>query len=348
MEYKNKKFGFTLFEVVVTMGIVVIFIAACSNIFTQQHKNRVANPAHGRVECYWRDGHVHQRTFFENMQAGDDIMTNGKCHFTPNRSASYVMISAVGGGGAGGPVYGGSAGEYINMFLPNTTHHLELIPGLGAKRTLPADPEGETLIEEKGHNTVVTDIGVEGNDSPITLLDVVGGESNSYGSTNATVKLGDCAVTYSRFTCGLPYSCEADNETRTVKLRYCTQSGVPAQNPYQWVAQKDIQYSTILANYQGDYSGYDSDLADGIIKYESSEDTTADIDTYCDISGYKRSYVLALTVIGNNTPYQDRSPMEGYINAIGIVGGMGGLTVSPGNGGAKEQEGGDGAVVIVW
>ena len=136
-------------------------------------------------------------------------------------------------------------------------------------------------------------------------------------------------------------------------MRYCTQSGTPAQNPYQYVANTTIAYSTILANYQGNYGGYGADLADGLIKYEddSAQGETSGntaIDTYCDISMYNRSFILALAVIGNNTPYQDRSPMEGYINTLGIVGGMGGLPISPGNGGAKEQDGGDGAVVVVW
>jgi len=133
---KNKtKYGFSLFEVCVTMAIVVIFIAACSNVFTTRHKKQLANPIHGHYECY-RDeyGSVYWQTFNENGPVGprDGGSPDDVCVFTPPKSASFLTINAVAAGGTGGDIYGGTAGEFANMFLSATNETIFMVPGHSA------------------------------------------------------------------------------------------------------------------------------------------------------------------------------------------------------------------------
>ena len=52
--------------------------------------------------------------------------------------------------------------------------------------------------------------------------------------------------------------------------------------------------------------------------------------------------------MGNTTENQDVSDMVGYIEALHIVGGIKDLTIGAGNGGAKNGNGGNGAVIVVW
>ena len=328
----NYKFGFSLFEVVVTMSIVAIFIAASSNVFTQRHKNRVANPSHGRLECYYgNDNKLHQRLVFENVVSSDSVMEDGKCTFTPNNAASYLIISAVGGGGAGGTDYGGSAGQFETQILSNTTHKLEIFPGKGA-----------AVDVNKGEDTIVIDIGTgEEGFTPKELLKVEGGVSESFSNDADSLKLGECAVTYARYSCGSPYSCEANNTAREVTVRYCTQNSQPDdENPQQYVRTTRINYNDLLEEYSND-----TDFANGLISYEQSSNT----DDACKSNTAIKDFAITLKVLGNSTQYTDYSPIRGVINSIrGISGGIAGLSKSPGSGGAKDTPGGDGAVIIVW
>ena len=43
----NNKFGFSLFEAVVVMGIVAIFVASATNVFTKKHKQVQEKTPHG-------------------------------------------------------------------------------------------------------------------------------------------------------------------------------------------------------------------------------------------------------------------------------------------------------------
>ena len=70
---KNKiKYGFSMFEVCVTMAIVVIFIAACSNVFTTRHKARTETYNHGRYECYWAEDDSDNPVLYERMYNGNN------------------------------------------------------------------------------------------------------------------------------------------------------------------------------------------------------------------------------------------------------------------------------------
>ena len=137
---RKNKLAFSLFEVLVTAGIVAIFIAACSNVFTKRHVKQVAIPDHGRYECYFKKVSGTQK-LYSNVcnESGScsetaEVEANG-CEFNAPKSANYLSINAIGGGGAGSTAHGGTAGEYITAFLSNTRHPLALKPAKPGSRS---------------------------------------------------------------------------------------------------------------------------------------------------------------------------------------------------------------------
>lgn len=377
---RHNKFGFSLFEVVLTMGIVAIFIAACSNVFTHRHITRNSNPAHGRIECYWgNDGKVHQRTFYENMLAGDEVKDNGRCQYAPSRSASYVLLTAVGGGGYGGEIHGGTQGDFENVFLSNTTHYLEIEPGKAAQMITKTDKdeEGNEIEvqdpESIGHSTVVYDKGIDGNDDGSRIMySLNGGPSDS----SADIRFSDCSVTYTEFACAHETACTIDNDKKELRVDYCTSNESPPNNPYKYGTYVKITFDKLLSAYNspddaddekitGSLPDSKSYLLDGLLKYSYTVqnwteyyDTLPDEYNYVegkdtshagwDINDTLTYFSIAVRIGGNYTEYEDLSPMSGFINGLNIDGGIADLDRKPGNGGAKGAQGGDGAAIIVW
>lgn len=59
---KDKQFsGFSLLEASVTMLIVAVFVALCSNAFTKRHITYQESDGHGRYECYRNSSGIVQR-----------------------------------------------------------------------------------------------------------------------------------------------------------------------------------------------------------------------------------------------------------------------------------------------
>ncbi len=341
-KFKTKsKFGFSLFEVVVTMSIVAIFVAACSNIFTQRHKTRISLPAHGRFACYYDDsGNLKQEMYSENVELESRTVT-GKCSFTPPRTASYLIIAAVGGGGYGGTTYGGSAGSYTSVFLSSTTHQLNLYPGRAAASSGVA----------RGETTRIDDIGDTGTDTPKTIVELEGGRSDS--SSNLLFK--DCTISYSEFACRLEAACHSDENSKVVSVSYCSENDPTftktevektVEIPFDDSVSRTDDDGVAIPSIRSVYSDMTpAQLAEGSVSYTFSR--MIEVPGYADPQE-QIYFTFAVVVEGNYTPDEDISPINGYINALGIETGIGALSVSPGNGGAKNKKGGTGAVLIVW
>ena len=349
--YKRKnKSGFSLFEVVVTMSIVAVFVAACANVFTMRKRERVTVPAHGRMECYYvrrpDDTLVlHQRLFYNNtLSQDDDLPAHAtRCEFAPSSSATFLIVSIVGGGGAGSPDVaatadspaiagrGGSAGQFKNEFIPVTTHRLFLVPGRGAEYTAQADEQ------QDGEASTVLDAGVYGgNVNPPQIVRVNGGVS---AARDASYRLGNCVLTYQRFNCGLEQTCEYNNETQEAKVGYCTSNNV--SDNFAW---KDVPFADILSQ-----NNIANIVPNSLITY-NDEIENGDI---CSTSGNIRNFSFAINIIGNVTEDEEISHMDEYINSLGIQGGI--RNVRAGNGGKKyttenaaQANGGTGAVIVVW
>lgn len=214
---KNKnKFGFSMFEVCVTMAIVVVFIAACSNVFTQKHKKRLSNPIHGHYECY-RDnnGHVLEQLFGENgaVSALKDLGTNGVCTFQAPKYASFIVINAVAAGGNGGSSYGGAAGDFTNMFLSTTNETIHISPGLAS---VGASRGGDTVL-------YTGDVGNQNE-----FIHLTGGRSGE----NEFISFKSCSIAGSDFACGISPVCRIvknafGENVGGLSLSFCTKPATP-------------------------------------------------------------------------------------------------------------------------
>lgn len=302
LSYKNK-LGFSLFEVVVTMSIVAIFIAACTNVFTQKYKGKSSTPMHGRFECYYNSA----GTLMQKYDAGTPTaVTTPYCEFSPNSAVAYYIINAVGGGGAGGTILGGTKGEYNSVFMTTINSDLQLYPGKGALA-------GSS--DARGERSYVMAEQITGENREI--LSVEGGLS----AVGNSVNLNNCDVAFAEYACTLTPKCTSDNETRTVKVEYCSE--ICADNSC-W-ADETLSFNTILAQYSA-----------GLPSSNNLYYTNA------------AGYTLHLAVEGNSTENEDTSGMMDYFEALKEQETTGAYTEHAGNGGAKEQNGKTGAIVIVW
>lgn len=323
---KKNKLGFSLFEVVVTMSIVAIFIAACSNVFTKRYKKRVALSQHGRLECYYdNDGNLTQRLFSEKVLVGGEEKITGKtyCEFTPSNASAYLIINTVGGGGSGGDEFGGSAGVYSSTFLTTTNHQLRLYPGKGA-----------TVGTSQGGASVVRD-----HDSGDRIVvNNAGGRSNS----GSNYYLQDCSVSYAAYACAQEPACTLNNDTKNARISYCKSDGSAANHENE--GEETLSYSA-LVDYAINKSsvGSISDLSNVMLNYSKDVTETEGENTY-----KVRYYSLAFKLDGNFTAEQEKSDIENYIKGLGIESGVATLSPKAGFGGAKNQSGGNGAILVVW
>lgn len=319
---KRYNFGFSLFEVVVTMAIVAIFVAACSNVFTQKYKKKPAIPPHGRMECFYDNaGQLTERMLSENVIVSDTHPATGYCTFRPLTSSSYLIINAVGGGGAGGQQFGGSKGEYQSLFLTTTTHTLHLYPGNPAN----VDAANNTF-DPKGEDSYILDA----DDADREILRVSGGRSNS----GSSVALDQCSVSYAEYSCRLTPSCTIDNVNQRVTVTYCAQNG----NAINVEKSINIEFSKILAEYSGMTT---EEISRGILIYR-----------YNSTPAYQQLpityFALSVFLEGNFTQDEDPSELKNYITGLEIKDGIASVVPEAGNGGAVGSKGGTGAILIVW
>ena len=304
MQRYKKQLGFSLFEVVVTMSIVAIFIAACTNVFTQKFKGKSSSPIHGKYECYYNSAGTLMQKYNKSTPTP---VTTPYCSFSPNNAVAYYIINAVGGGGAGGSILGGAKGEYNSVFMTTLNSELKLYPGKGAV-------SGSS--EKRGERTYILAKQLTGEEREI--LSVEGGLSAS--GTN--VNLENCNVAFAEYACTLVPKCTSDNETRTVKVEYCSEI---CADSTCW-AEDTVTFNTILA------------------LYSSGIPSSKDIYYNNELGGY----TIHLSVEGNSTENEDVSGMMDYFEALETQESTGVYTEHAGNGGAKEQKGKNGAIVIVW
>lgn len=321
---KKNKYGFSLFEVVVTMAIVAIFIAAASNVFTQKFKRKVALPAHGRFECYYDNaGNLTQRYLSENVLVNDFHPAEGYCTFEPKKAAQYLVINAVGGGGAGGNAYGGSAGVYKSVFLTTTTHTLRVYPGRGATY----DAATNTVLTDYGEQTYMTDVDSDNRD----VLRLDGGRSNSGGM----LLVKDCSVGYAKYVCRRDPFCRIDNVARQLSIGYCSDEG----DSISYESTDTISFDTAFYDYR--YTDR-SELSNVVLSYSKL------VDTGEYLAPKEAIYTLALQVEGNFTGERQPSGLEYYLDALDFDEGIAAVNPVPGTGGAPRENGGNGAVVIAW
>lgn len=313
MNTNNKKIAFSLFEAVVVMGIVAIFVASATNVFTKKHKKQTEKPPHGRFECYYQDNKLVQQTFYENMSGQIQTLTTDYCTFKPVRRASYYVLNLVGAGGGGTSSYGGSAGTYRSFFIPTIQKELHVYPGKGTSTT-----GGQSFVREK-----LTDGNMK------DLASVQGGQSGFDLESISAKHVSSCAVTKQKYACNIDAFCTIYEQY--LYVTYCVAEEMSSENNEDAHAEDNVTYGDI--SRKGTYNSTTRKVT-----YDKPGITTGPSES---------PYTLTLDVVAN-TAGQDGELSEfvGYLHAIGVNSPI--VTASPGSGGAKSENGKHGGAIITW
>lgn len=307
---KNNKLAFTLFETLVVMAIVAIFVTACANVFTKKRTRIAEKTPHGRFECYYSGSALKQQYFVENLSK--PIETVSVCKFKPIKNAPYYIVNLVGGGGAGSSSSsgkGGGAGEYRSFFVTHIEKELQITPG-----------RGSTSSSIPGNDSIVNSVESTGTK---TIASVSGG---SYGFNKSTMNgesVSSCDILEAKYVCSREPVCHAYKEY--VQVSYCKEDDMAGENEATAFLTENLQFTDINSStvINGDTVTY--------IKKDNSSNTI---------------YKFALTVKANMTTGADISQFNTYLKAIGVTSGI--ITAAPGNGGAQGQSGNHGGAVIIW
>lgn len=319
----NKKYGFSLFEAVVVMGIVAIFVASATNVFTKKHKQVQEKTPHGRFECYYSGDQLVQQLFTENMSQQKQNVSD-HCTFKPVKNAPYYVVNLVGGGGAGSSSqYGGGAGEYRSFFVTTIEKELQIIPG---KAGISSGDSGE---ESVAYN--ITNAGEKED-----LATVAGGQYGFNINTLSGNNVSDCSVNNTGYVCNKDPVCI--HYGNYIFVGYCKADERKDENNPDAYTSETVTYDNIknkLGNgsYRKENTVFDE--GSGTISYTRRA-------SY----GGKILYAVNLTINSNFTADADQSAFNPYLNAIGVKTGI--AAVNAGNGGAQGQSGKHGAAVIVW
>lgn len=299
---KNNKLAFSLFETLVVMGIVAIFVTASANVFTKKRKPVSEKASHGRFECYYNSGTLTQQYFIENMPRTAETVSI--CRFKPIKNAQYYIINLVGGGGAGSSSssgYGGNAGEYHSFFVTDIGKELQITPGKGAA---------------VGGSSTSSTVDTVDSSGTKTIAEVLGGGYGFDKSTMDGSHVLNCTVTSAKYTCSRQPYCKA--YTDSLQVSYCAMDDIAGTEPDAYVTEQLL--------FNGDY---------GINKTSTMSGTLVN---YSDAAG---NYELSMMVDTNMTTAADVSQFTNYLQAIGIdtdivtaAPGNGGAQGQPGNDGA--------------
>lgn len=279
---KNNKLAFSLFETLVVMGIVAVFVAASANVFTKKRTRIAEKTPHGRFECYYSGSTLRQQYFVENISK--PIETVSVCKFKPIKNAPYYIVNLVGGGGAGASSSsgnGGGAGEYRSFFVTHIEKELQVTPG-----------KGSTNSSTAGGESIVNSVETTGTK---TIASVNGG---TYGFNKSTMN-GDsvtsCDILEAKYVCSREPVCHAYKDY--VQVSYCKEDDLAGENETTAFVTENLQFNNI----------------------NSSTVLSGDTVTYTK-SG--TIYKFALTVKANMSKGEDVSEFNTYLKAIGVNSGI--------------------------
>ena len=96
MVKNNKKSGFTLAEVLISLAILTIFFAASARIFTQRPKQIIAHNPHGFYECYYNNSSLYSYYEYGEFPQAPTPQTGDYCEFIPPTNAGFYNITLIG------------------------------------------------------------------------------------------------------------------------------------------------------------------------------------------------------------------------------------------------------------
>lgn len=106
-DYTKKYSAYTLAEMLVVLVIISVVLISLPSATKKLFEVKEVKTYHGRFECYW-DASGKLNFYYMKERAGlppevsEGELDGDKCEFVPPLTYPYLMIHAVGGGGAGG------------------------------------------------------------------------------------------------------------------------------------------------------------------------------------------------------------------------------------------------------
>lgn len=279
---RNNKLAFSLFETLVVMGIVAVFVAASANVFTKKRTRIAEKTPHGRFECYYNGSTLRQQYFVENISK--PVETVSVCKFKPIKNAPYYIVNLVGGGGAGSSSSsgnGGGAGEYRSFFVTHIQKELQITPG-----------KGSTNSSTAGGASIVNSVETTGTK---TIASVNGGTYGFNKSTMNGESVSSCDILEAKYVCSREPVCHAYKDY--VQVSYCKEDDLAGENETTAFVTENLQFKDI----------------------NSSTVLSGDNVTYTK-SG--TIYKFALTVKANMGKGEDVSEFNTYLKAIGVASGI--------------------------
>lgn len=279
---KNNKLAFSLFETLVVMSIVAVFVAASANVFTKKRTRIAEKTPHGRFECYYNGSTLRQQYFVENLSKPVESVT--VCKFKPIKNAPYYIVNLVGGGGAGSSSSagnGGGAGEYRSFFVTHIEKELQITPG-----------KGSTNSSTSGDESIVKSVESSGTK---TIASVNGG---TYGFNKSTMNgdsVSSCDMLEAKYVCSREPVCHAYKDY--VQVSYCKEDDLAGENESTAFVTENLQFKDI----------------------NSSTVLSGDTLTYTKTGTI---YKFALTVKANMGKGEDISEFNTYLKAIGVNSGI--------------------------
>lgn len=88
---RNKKFGFSLAETLVSMLVLSIFFVVTSKIITVKPKAEIATNRHGYFECFVQNGALMQKRS-DGTYNGEAVPAGNACHFVPPSGIANVVV----------------------------------------------------------------------------------------------------------------------------------------------------------------------------------------------------------------------------------------------------------------
>ena len=95
LKQNNKKYGFSLVEVLVSMLILSVVFMAMTNVATHKAKKNLDKSPHGFYECY-KVGDTLYEDITRNNAAKEDNENVDSCIFNPPKGAYYVNVHYIG------------------------------------------------------------------------------------------------------------------------------------------------------------------------------------------------------------------------------------------------------------
>ena len=367
-DFLKDKLGFSLFEALVVMSIVSIFVAIMASVIPHKSKPKISAEAHGGFECYYDGNNLYSRTISVGRE-NDPKLENGNdaygkfCEFKPDQYVKYLIFNMVGGGSLGSSSTGGHAGEFKSAFISTPKTIYRIYPGKGGTAS---HPDGYRTFIQEPQKPGVNIVAVSGGNQNISAL------NSKFSDIQEVYVTGAMNENVAGYGCSYYPRAWIDQDDGRVHVEACMSSTVVQEDIYEYNHDETLEppltglnrYKAIL---QTPHSASKPFLSQRLTSTETAVEyydtkvfvdavrldplthscTFARIssmnDAYCP-SRYKLKFVL-------NFPPEDPNGAASSLTKHAFLMGYNRLyAVRPGNGGPRGggQAGKAGAVLVSW